>query len=211
MSNVIEVMGLLAGSYLLGAVPFAYLIGRRYGVNLGLVGTGNLGAGNLSRAVGWGPGATAASLDVLKGFAPVAAAVRLGAPHAAVTLAGVAAVAGHNWSAYLGGRGGRGLATSVGVVLGLSPLLLMWTGGWAFAGWWLGGGLAGFIGWGLLPVVAMVFASDAVVLAVLLALLMAARRCQGGLLVDGRSRLERLIYDTDRVPARKSRAGGARA
>lgn len=205
MDGDVGLIAVAAAGYLVGSVPFAFLIGMARGVDLRRVGSGNPGAGNLTRAVGLGHGVAAAVLDGLKGLVPVVACLRLGlAPELAV-MAGIGAVIGHNWSVFLRGRGGRGLATSVGAVLAVAPALLVWTAGWAVAGWRIGGGLAGFVGWGLLPVFAVAMGQPALVvfLTVALALVMAARRIQGN---PGRERglrasVSRLLWDTDREPA----------
>jgi glycerol-3-phosphate acyltransferase PlsY len=170
-----------AAGYLIGAIPFSLLVGLLFGVDIRRHGNGNVGAGNLTKAVGLRAGAVAALLDGLKGLLTTLAAQRLGAGPAVVAVTGMAAVVGHNWSIYLRGRSGRGLATSVGVLMAINPAMLVWTGGWSVAGWKLGGGLGGFVGWAALPVVAVLFgrpASD-VLVAFGLALLMLARRMQG--------------------------------
>jgi acyl phosphate:glycerol-3-phosphate acyltransferase len=200
-----EDMGLLAvgvAAYLVGSIPFAFLIGRLRGVDLRQVGSGNLGAGNLTQSVGLREGVTAAVLDGLKGLVPVAVCGRLGLSPNLVVASGVGAVIGHNWSIFLRGRGGRGLATSAGVIAAFAPALLVWTGGWAVAGWRLGGGFAGFLGWGLLPLFAFAVGEPAHVVSASAALagLMAARRIQGNPGRPGglRPSLHRLIWDTDR-------------
>jgi len=202
-------------AYLMGAIPFALLIGRAHGVDLRRVGTGNPGAGNLTRTVGIKAGVTAAVLDGLKGLIPVAAGRAMGAGLGTVTLAGLAAVAGHNWSAYMRGKGGRGLAASVGVVLALDPFLLAWTGAWSVAGWRMGGGLAGFLGWGLLPLFATSFHRPLTSVAVAsgLAVLMMVRRAQGnaGRLSGLEAAVHRIVFDrdpqqTDEVPAAEEAA-----
>lgn len=191
--------------YLLGAVPFALLLGRTAGTDLRTVGTGNVGAGNLTRQAGLGYGVAAALLDGLKGLAPIVVARRLGLSEVAAASAGIAAVIGHNWSIYLRGRSGRGLATSVGVLVGIAPQLVIWTGLWAVAGWWLGGGLGAFLGWGLLAPAALVSGQPTVVVGAVLTLTMVilGRRAQGnpGAPGDVRSRLHRMVWDTDRVVA----------
>lgn len=191
-------------AYLMGAIPFALLIGRAHGVDLRTAGTGNPGAGNLTRTVGLRAGIGAGTLDVLKGLVPVAAVRMLGGDLGSVTFTGLAAVAGHNWSAYLRGKGGRGLATSVGVALGLDPTLLVWTGGWSIAGWRLGGGLAGFLGWGLLPLFAtwMHRPLTSVAASSGLALLMMMRRAQGnrGHVSGWEAAIHRVVFDRDPVP-----------
>lgn len=203
-------------SYLLGAVPFALLLGNAAGIDLRTVGTRNIGAGNLTRNAGLRYGVAAALLDGLKGLAPVLVARRLGLSEGVMAASGVAAVVGHNWSVYLRARAGRGLATAVGVVVGIAPSLLLWTTLWSVAGWWIGGGFAGFIGWGLLTPAALVSGQPHVAVATTLALsvVVIARRMQGnpGDLPDLRSRLHRAVWDTDRRPvaenagARKSAA-----
>jgi glycerol-3-phosphate acyltransferase PlsY len=92
-------------------------------------GSGNIGATNVFRTVGPVLGIVVLLLDVLKGIAPVVAAQRLGAPPGVTVLAGLAAVTGHNWSVFLQGKGGKGVATSSGVLLALSPVAGLVAGG----------------------------------------------------------------------------------
>ena len=195
---------LLLGAYLLGSIPFAQVAARVTGVDLRQVGSRNVGAGNLSRQVGWGWGIAAALLDGLKGLLPVWLARRFGLGIGVAGLTGLAAVVGHNWSIFLKGRSGRGLATSVGLLLGIDPVLLVWTGGWSIAGWRIGGGLAGFLGWGMLPLVAVALfrpPNETLMLALLSVVLM-GRRMQGNgdELADDTPPLKRVIYDIDLVP-----------
>ena len=188
-------------SYLLGAVPFAFLIGALCGVDLRKVGTGNVGAGNLTRSVGMAAGGAAALLDGLKGLLPVLVLRAWGIGPAVVSVSGLAIVAGHNWSVFMKGRSGRGLAPSAGVLAGVDFSMLVWPGGWAAAGWKIGGGLGGFIGWTSLPVLAAVFQKPApVALASLgLCLLMIVRRMQGnpGHEPGVRAALYRAVFDRD--------------
>lgn len=189
----------IGAAYLVGSIPFALLIGRMKGLDLRRVGTGNVGAGNLTGVWGWPAGLTAALLDVGKGLLPFLVGPALGVTRGAMILAGLAAVAGHNWSIFLGGRAGRGLATSVGVVLGLNPALLVWTTVWAVMGWKIGGGFGGFVGWGLLPIFVMVtpFAAADVPAAHGLATLMIVRRAQGGRNREPglRAMVHRIVFD----------------
>jgi glycerol-3-phosphate acyltransferase PlsY len=188
-------------TYILGAVPFAFVIGAFCGVDLRKVGTGNVGAGNLTRIVGLPAGIGAAVLDGLKGLIPVLLLRNQGVGPAVVSLAGLACVIGHNWSIFMRGRSGRGLAPSAGVLVGIDPSLIVWPGGWAVAGWKLGGGLAGFIGWASLPVIAVVFEkpAPAVLGALGLGLLMVFRRMQGnpGHKPGIRAALYRAVFDRD--------------
>ncbi|MBN1941926.1 MAG: glycerol-3-phosphate 1-O-acyltransferase PlsY [Phycisphaerae bacterium] len=119
----------LAG-YFIGSIPFGVLIARARGVDLRRVGSGNVGATNVVRSVGRGWGYLCFLLDLLKGFGPsLTAGVLLGAtgatPNAAQQAAwlaiGAACVAGHVFPVWLGFRGGKGVATSLGVVLGMYP------------------------------------------------------------------------------------------
>jgi glycerol-3-phosphate acyltransferase PlsY len=117
----------IVGAYLLGAVPFAFLIARAHGRDLRTIGSGNIGATNLARALGRPWGYLCFALDVLKGLVPmVLAGALLVTPsspaHLALWLAvGSAAILGHVFPIYLGFKGGKGVATSFGVALGLWP------------------------------------------------------------------------------------------
>jgi glycerol-3-phosphate acyltransferase PlsY len=191
---------LLVAAYLVGSVPFAQVLAKLRGVDLRHVGSGNVGAGNLTKQVGMGWGVTAGLLDGFKGLIPVWLLRQTGMGIGAAGLVGVAAVIGHNWSIFMRGRSGRGLATSAGIVLALDPVLLVWTTGWAVAGWKIGSGLGGFLGWGLLPIVAASLGrppTETLVLLLLTVLLM-ARRMQGNAGAEGGvSALKRVIYDND--------------
>lgn len=215
MAEILTNAGVPLIGYLLGAVPFALLIGSMLGIDLRTEGTGNVGAGNLTKLAGLPYGAAAAILDGLKGLVPVLVARRLGFPDGVAAAGGVAAVIGHNWSIYLRSRSGRGMATSVGVLAGLAPSLLGWTGSWAVIGWWIGGGLGGFIGWSLLGPVALVAGySRAVVLtAFTLTLIVFLRRAQGraGDSFEWREMAERVVWDTDRRPEAMEDGGAERS
>lgn len=112
----------LAG-YLLGAIPFGLLVGRGLaGLDVRTVGSGNIGATNLARAAGWRLGALVLALDALKGLLPTLAARLLSLPGWAPYAVGAAAILGHVYPVYLSFRGGKGVATSLGVFLVLAPL-----------------------------------------------------------------------------------------
>ncbi len=117
----------IVGAYLLGAVPCAFLIARAHGRDLRTIGSGNIGATNLARALGRKWGYFCFVLDVLKGLVPmVLVGVLLVIPDSPVHLAlwlavGIAAILGHVFPVYLGFKGGKGVATSFGVALGLWP------------------------------------------------------------------------------------------
>lgn len=109
-----------AVGYLVGTASPATLLARRRGVDLRAVGSGNPGASNAGRALGRRTGVLVAVLDVAKGAAPAAAFGAL--DHRAGLAAGLAAVLGHVTSPFLRGRGGRGVATAAGAVIGSHPL-----------------------------------------------------------------------------------------
>ena len=114
----------LVGAFLVGAIPFAFVVGRLLGHDLRTVGSGNVGATNLARTAGFRWGVVAFFLDAGKGVAPwlVAAALFPGTGWLPVT-AGGAAVLGHCFSPFLGFRGGKGVATAAGVLGVEEPLL----------------------------------------------------------------------------------------
>ncbi len=108
--------------YGLGAINPAAIVARAFRVDLREVGSGNPGATNVGRALGPRWAVLVGLLDALKGFVPaVAFGVLVG--QTAGEIAGIAAVVGHITSPYLKGRGGKGVATSLGAILGVQPLL----------------------------------------------------------------------------------------
>lgn len=120
---MIEPLLWLVASYLLGSIPTSYLAGRWFrGIDLREQGSRNLGATNLYRIMGWRFAVPVGLFDVLKGavpvllFAPQVPAV----PHFP-TLCGVAAMVGHTLSPFVGFKGGKGVATAAGMLLGLAP------------------------------------------------------------------------------------------
>jgi len=111
----------LVVAYLLGSIPFAYLFGRRSGVDIRAVGDRNVGAFNVFRHVGLTAGIGTLAADAGKGALAVVVARALSGDMFVVFLAGGAAVAAHNWPVFLHFRGGRGAATAVGILLILLP------------------------------------------------------------------------------------------
>ncbi|ADU95983.1 glycerol-3-phosphate 1-O-acyltransferase PlsY [Thermovibrio ammonificans] len=108
-------------AFLLGSVPFGYVIGKLKGVDVRKHGSGNIGATNVSRVLGKKWGAVVLLLDALKGALPVLLLKLSGAPLHYQVLAGLAAVLGHCFSPFLGFRGGKGVATGLGAFLVISP------------------------------------------------------------------------------------------
>jgi len=124
--------------YLLGSVPFAYLLARRHGgIDLRRAGSGNVGAANVLRTIGVRVGLGAMVLDVAKGAATVLLVERWGGGLAAPTAAGIAAIAGHVYPVWLGFRGGKGVATTCGVFAILAPAATAIAGAlFVTAVWW---------------------------------------------------------------------------
>src|SRR5437660_6293032 len=102
-------------SYLTGAIPFGYLIARARGVDILHAGSGNIGATNVGRILGKRFGMLVFALDFAKGAVPPCLSFRWSGVTAGVT-AGLAALIGHRFPAYLRFRGGKGVATGSGVV-----------------------------------------------------------------------------------------------
>ena len=118
----IESIGIVLLGFLLGSFPTASLVSRwRIGKDIRSVGNRNPGAGNVSREVGLAFGVLVFVVDAVKGMVAIILGQRLGVPDAAVYSAAFAAVLGHNFSPFLGFKGGKGAATAIGVCG-----LLMW-------------------------------------------------------------------------------------
>lgn len=115
-------------SYLLGSVPFAYIFGRLLkGVDIRQHGSGNVGATNAFRVLGKGPAVLVLLLDILKGFIALVFVGDLVASKGVFipidslrVILGLACISGHNWTIFLGFKGGKGVATTIGVLIGLA-------------------------------------------------------------------------------------------
>lgn len=119
------VMALLA-AYLLGSVSFGYMAGKLLcGIDIRKYGSGNAGTTNILRTLGTGPAVAVLMLDAGKGLTAVLLAKALTGDANMMMLSAIAAVAGHNWPVFHGFRGGRGIATSIGVFLGLAPAVIL--------------------------------------------------------------------------------------
>jgi len=122
--DVIGDLALLAAAYLLGAIPFGVVIARVVSdVDLRRVGSGNIGATNVLRAVGKGAAALTLLGDIGKGAVAVALARWTGASAAVVAAVALAAVLGHLFPVWAGFRGGKGVATTLGVILAAMPVV----------------------------------------------------------------------------------------
>jgi glycerol-3-phosphate acyltransferase PlsY len=166
-------------SYLVGSIPFGLIVGRLAGMDVRTAGSGNIGATNVSRLLGKKLGVVTLILDCLKGFLPIYLASKLlpGGQGSETTLllCGVMAVAGHMFPVYLRFRGGKGVATALGVFLFLSPTailisLLVFVGAVSFSGYVSVGSLAASA---LFPVWLLVLgnSTSSVIAALIIALL----------------------------------------
>ena len=119
----------LGVGYLLGSVPFAYLLARRHrGIDLRMAGSGNVGAANLLRNTTKKIGISAMALDVGKGIASVLVARQIDPGTTGPAVAGIAAVLGHIYPVWLGFQGGKGVATYIGVLIGMHWPAALWFG-----------------------------------------------------------------------------------
>jgi glycerol-3-phosphate acyltransferase PlsY len=110
-------------AFLLGSFPSGVVLGRlTTGRDVRRFGSGNIGAANVARFAGFKVGAGVAVIDILKGVVPVLIGQWIGLGPAALTAAAAAAVLGHDFSVFLQFRGGKGVATTLGVMLVLAPL-----------------------------------------------------------------------------------------
>ena len=121
---------LLVGSYLLGSIPFGYLAGRLVGIDIRQAGSGNVGATNVVRVLGKGYGYPVFALDFLKGFGAVKISMLMApgqppewnSPEIVGILAAMFSVLGHLYPPWLKFKGGKGVATSAGALLALTPV-----------------------------------------------------------------------------------------
>ena len=108
-------------AYLLGSVPTGYILGYLAGVDVRKAGSGNVGATNVARVVGKRHGIVTLIVDIAKGLVPVIVAIGLGLTALATACVAVAAFLGHLYPVFLRFQGGKGVATALGIFLGLAP------------------------------------------------------------------------------------------
>ena len=197
-----QAAGILVLSFAAGSIPFSYLAARKTrGVDLRRVGTGTVSGTSLYRVAGFGPLAAAGILEVAKGAIGPALAAWAGHPALAAVAGGVA-VAGHNWSPFLRGAGGRGISPALGALL-----VVAWPGAvLLLAGMILGkafgetavGALVAEVA--LTPVLAVTYGSVGTLAGVSIALPMLVKRVAGNAPPApprGHTFLTRLLYDRD--------------
>ena len=132
--SVMILVSVVCLAYLMGSIPTGLIVGRLKGVDVRKHGSGNVGATNVARVVGKLTGLLVLLVDAVKGWVPVALlapkAVELGSPipiDSLRILLGVAAVAGHIWNPFLQFKGGKGVATAIGVLIGLDGRVALGT------------------------------------------------------------------------------------
>jgi glycerol-3-phosphate acyltransferase PlsY len=186
----------LVASYFIGAIPTSYLLSRFFaGIDLRQRGSGNLGATNLYRVLGWKYAIPAALVDIAKGLVPVLVFAPRESPSQVFALAcGVAAIIGHVFSVFVRFKGGKGVATAAGVMLGLTPLAL----GVAAAVWAVMVRITGYVS------LASISAATVLPLAVYLledvrspTLVWIAAAIAAGVIVLHRRNIERLLKGTE--------------
>jgi glycerol-3-phosphate acyltransferase PlsY len=138
--NALGALLALLVAFVLGSLPWSQWTARRRGIDLRREGSGNLGATNVYRVMGWKWGLGVLLLDVGKGVLAVAVARTLSPGGGLPAAAALAAVAGHAFSPFAGFRGGKGVATGLGVLLGLAPAagilsFLVWLAVVGLCGW----------------------------------------------------------------------------
>ena len=156
--------GAVVLSYLIGSIPTAYIFGKLMkGIDIRAHGSGNVGATNAFRVLGKKAGSTVLALDILKGIIPVVFVAGFLAPYALGHIAAaVAAVCGHNWTCFLNFKGGKGIATTLGVLIGLTVVIPSARPAVALC----------VLGWGLSFLVTRIVSVSSLLAAVLLPVLM---------------------------------------
>ncbi len=122
--DALATVSILIGAYLVGAIPFGFLIGKMRGVDVRTVGSRNIGATNVFRTVGKKWGLLAFALDFLKGFLPTLVAQRAAPGSQLPLLVGIMCVVGHMLTPYMKFKGGKGVATAFGMLVALVPGLV---------------------------------------------------------------------------------------
>lgn len=149
-------------SYLVGAIPFGLLFGKLFAnIDVRTMGSGNIGATNVLRAAGKKAAILTLVADALKGLMPVLIVRALFQDDVTTAVSGAAAILGHNFPLYLGFKGGKGVATSFGVVLGVSPwigliCLLTWL---VAASLWRYSSLSALLAFAVYPILTFLFAT----------------------------------------------------
>lgn len=152
-----QITFLLLFSYLLGSIPFGFIISKTLGIDIRTKGSGNIGATNVFRAVGKKWGLLCFLLDFLKGLSSAWVLPLFFLADGTVTqqlLAGAFAILGHNFPVWLKFKGGKGIATSAGVIVAVAPLCM----------------LAAAVTWGLCMVISRIVSLSSILAAIAVAI-----------------------------------------
>jgi glycerol-3-phosphate acyltransferase PlsY len=193
---------LIIASYFIGAVPTGVILAKAFsGRDIRQEGSGNIGATNVTRVLGKKVGALTLAGDLLKGFIPVWAGYHLISSLEVVCLMGLAAFLGHLFPIYLGFKGGKGVATALGVFLYLSPIvILIEVIIFAFVvGIWKYVSLGSIIAAAAMPLLLMMiaFPKPIVLLSIVFAIL---------IIIKHRSNIQRLLSGTESKVGKKNKA-----
>lgn len=190
--DMIKYILLFITSFILGSIPFGIIVAKAKGVDLKKIGSGNIGATNVLRSLGKWPAVLTLLGDVLKGTAAVAIGRYFGVEPVYEGLVGFSAILGHNFSIFLGFRGGKGVATSLGALGIYSPQTALFT----FIIWAVVvmftkySSLGAIVSFGLLPISILLFdGKGKLFTAILITILIFLRH---------RDNIQRLIKGTER-------------
>ncbi len=125
MDRTVELLLWAVGAYLVGSIPFGFLVGKLRGKDIRTLGSKNIGATNVYRVVGKPWGILAFVCDFLKGFLPTLAAQKWGNEDWLPLVVGILTVAGHMWTCFMKFKGGKGIATGFGMLVALTPVLVL--------------------------------------------------------------------------------------
>ncbi|MEC5127685.1 glycerol-3-phosphate 1-O-acyltransferase PlsY [Verrucomicrobiales bacterium BCK34] len=125
ISDLYQYWWLLLGAYVIGATPFGFIAGKMKGIDIRQHGSGNIGATNVLRTLGKPIGITVLVMDILKGLLPVVFAQSLSDNSLVHVVTAIATILGHNYTFWLGFKGGKGIATTGGAVLPIMPFALV--------------------------------------------------------------------------------------
>ena len=180
-------------SFLLGSVPFGIILAKTKGIDLRRVGSGNIGATNVLRSIGKWPAVLTLLGDILKGTLAVAAGRYFGVEPLYEGLMGISAILGHNFSLFLGLKGGKGVATSIGMLIIYTPkvaffTIILWVMIVFFTKY---SSLGAIVSFGLLPINIVLFDYDRtkVLVTVLISLFIVMRH---------KDNIKRLLKGTER-------------
>ncbi len=125
ISDLYQYWWLLLGAYVIGATPFGFIAGKMKGIDIRQHGSGNIGATNVLRTLGKPIGITVLVMDILKGLLPVVFAQSLSDNSLVHVVTAIATILGHNYTFWLGFKGGKGIATTGGAVLPIMPFAIV--------------------------------------------------------------------------------------